>query len=113
MARTPKRLIEGSQLTTTTATYYTAPPNQSAIIRRVTLVNTTGTARTVNLYLVPDGDSAGAANQIMSARTISANESYSEPDVEGHVLGAGGTIQADADSGSAVTIIASGVEVST
>lgn len=111
MARTPKRIIAGAQLTTSTAIYYTAPTNQSCVIRRVSFTNTTGTAATVDLYLVASGGTAGASNQIVVDKVISPGETWSCPDVEGQVLAPGGTIQAQSDTNSAITIIGSGTEV--
>jgi len=114
-ASTPTRLISGAlgQLTASTATYYTTPVNKRTIISRLVLCNTTGTARTVDLYLVPSGGSATAANQILTAEPVAASTSYIVSEAERQVLESGGTIQASADAASAVTIIGSGSEVVT
>lgn len=111
MATSFKRMVPGSQLTNAAATYYTVSANTKAIIKRLSFCNTTANNRTVTAYLITSGGSAGATNTLVSARTIAAGETWSCPDAEGQVLEAGGFIQALADANSAITIIASGVEV--
>ena len=109
MAVTPKRLISGSQLTTSAATYYTASAVK-ARIDNLTLTNTTGAAATATVHLVPSGGSAGVTNCILSARSIAAGESYPVPGAIAQWLDIGGTIQALSSTGAAITIVASGVE---
>lgn len=111
MQQFAKRLVDGSQLTTSAATYYTAPANTSTIIRQATLTNTSGTAQTATVHLVPSGGSATASNMILSARSIAPGESYPVYSAQGQVLAGGGTIQALASAGSAISLVASGVEV--
>lgn len=105
---TPKRLISGSQLTGAAATYYTAPTLTKAIIKRLTLCNTTAGAVACTVYLVPSGGTAGATNTISSAKSVAAGETWLCSAAEGMALEAGGFIQA---LGLNVTIMASGVEV--
>lgn len=111
MARTAKRLVAGSQLTTSAATYYTAPALTQTIIRKLTFCNTTGGAVTVTAYLVTSAGSASASNTITSAKSLAAGETWSSPDAEGQVLEAAGFIQALASAGTSITIIASGIEI--
>lgn len=107
MANTPKRLVEGSQLTAAAATYYTTPANARAIIRRMVLHNSTAAPVACAVHLVASGDSAGVENRV-AAPTLAAGESRTVTEAEGQVLEAEGTIQA---SGLDVTLVASGVEV--
>lgn len=109
----PKRLVSGSQLTASLATYYTTPANTRTIITKLTLTNTTGTPRTVDIHLIPSGGSATASNQVVDAYLVPANDQKVVYEAVGHVLEAGGFLQAVADAATAVTIIASGVEVVT
>lgn len=108
--RLPKQLSAGAQLTTSVATYYTVPANTITTISACTLTNSTGTARTVTMYLVPNGGSAGVTNIILSARTIAAGESYNVSAAIGQTIPAGATIQALADANTALTLVASGYE---
>lgn len=101
----PRRLIEGSQLTGSAATYYTAPANTKVRLRKVTLCNTTGGAVLVTVYLIPSGGSATAANTLWSAKSMASGETRECYEASGHVLEAGDFIQA---LGLNVTIAASG-----
>ena len=108
MAQTPKRIISGSQLTGSAATYYTAPANTSTVIKKLVLINTTAGAVACTIYLIPSGGSAGATNTLTISRSIGINETWSCPDAENMVLPTGGFIQA---LGLNVTIMASGIEI--
>lgn len=108
MTTTAKRLVSGSQLTGSAATYYTAPSLTRARIQSASLVNTTGGAVACTVHLVPSGGTADATNTIISARTVADDETYPCPDLINHVIEAGGTIQA---LGLNVTLVVSGVEI--
>ena len=107
----PKRLVEGSQLGTGVATFYTAPANTRTRILLVTVTNTTGTAQTVTLHLVAPGGSASASNMVTSARNVAAGQSVVLYEAA-HNLESAGSIQALASAGTALTLMASGVEFS-
>jgi hypothetical protein len=111
VARTAKRIIDGAQLTTSAATYYTVGTGTSCILRRLTFTNTSAGAVTVTLYLVPSGGSAGDSTTLSKTKSLAAAESWSCPDAEGHVMAAGGTVQALASSATSITLIGSGTEV--
>lgn len=111
MAVTNKPLIEGTQLTTSVATYYSAPENTSAIIKKLTITNTSGSAVTVTLYLVPSGGTASAANEITSAIPVSAGKAYEAYEMEGHALAPDDSIQALAGAATSLNIRCSGVEI--
>ena len=113
MQRLPKRLVDGSQLTASAATYYTVPANTLTTVSACTLTNTTGGAITATLYLVPNGGSAGVTNCILSARTIAAGESFNVGSAIGQTLAAGGTLQGLAGSATSITLVASGYESTT
>lgn len=108
---TPKRLIEGAQLTLAAATYYTAPANGKALLKKLTLTNTSAAAVTVTLHLVAAGGAAGVQNMLLKARSIAAGATYDCTEAVNHILEAGGTIQALASAATAVTIMASGCEI--
>ncbi|HNC83780.1 MAG TPA: hypothetical protein PK999_12090 [Nitrospira sp.] len=109
MSTRPKRLIAGSQLTTSAATYYTAT-GLKARIDNLTLTNTTAGAVTATVHLVPNGGSASASNCILSAKSINAGDSYVVPGAIAQWLEDGGTIQALASANTSIGIVASGVE---
>lgn len=111
MAFLPKRLVDGSQLDTTIATYYTAT-NVRARIDAIVLTNTTAGAETVTLHIVPSGGTADDTNCVLSAKSIAAGASYVPPGAIGQWLEDGGTLQALASAVTAITLVASGVEYS-
>lgn len=109
MAIRPKRLVSGSQLTGSAATYYTAT-NVSARIDNCVLTNTTSGAVTATLHLVPSGGSASASNMILDAYSIAAHTSYVPPGIIGQWIESGGTLQALASAATSITMVVSGVE---
>lgn len=111
MATTNRRIIAGSQLTTSAATYYTAPAGTRCVVKRLTLTNTSAGVATVTIYLVPSGGSASDANTITDTRALAAGETWDCASAEGHVVEAGGLVQALASAATSVTIIGSGVEI--
>lgn len=111
MAVTAKRLVSGSQLTTGAATYYTAATSTKGVIKSAVLTNTSANTVTATMHLVPSAGTADATNQIISAKAIAAGESYTCPEAVNQVLEAGGTIQALASSGAAITLVVSGAEI--
>lgn len=111
MATKGKRLVGGSQLTTSAATCYTAPPNTKARIDAMVATNTSAVAVTVTVHLVSQGGSAADSNVILKAKNLAAGESYTVREALGQWLEAGDMIQALASAATAVTLVASGVEV--
>lgn len=110
MQRIPKRLVEGSQLTTGAEAYYTVPVNTSTTIAAATITNTSAGAVTATVYLVPAAGLPTASNTVLAARVIAAGESYNIGSVIAQTLHAGATIQALASVGAAVNLVASGYE---
>ena len=110
MQRLPKRLVDGSLLTTSAAAYFTAGANVLVTISACTVTNTTAGALTAPVYLVPSGGSATAANCILSAKTLAAGESLNVGSAIGQTLAAGGMLQALASAGAGVSLVASGYE---
>lgn len=108
--RLPKQLCAGVQMGTAAAAVYAVPANTITTISAATLTNTTGTARTATLYLVPPGGTAGAANVILSGRVIAPGESYNVAQAIGQTIPAGASVQALSDAASAVTLVMSGYE---
>lgn len=109
MGTTPKRLVSGSQLTNSAATYYTAT-NCKTRIDAMTILNNTAGAITVDLHLVPSGGTADATNQILDDYSIAAKTAYVVLPAIGHWLEDGGTIQALASANTSLTMVASGIE---
>ena len=101
----PPKQAEAAQTTQCTAV------NCKTIIDKFTVTNTTATAVTFAANLVPYGGTAGDANLIIKPRTIAAGECYCCPELVGHSLESGGMISTLAGTASALTICASGREI--
>ncbi len=110
MTTTITRGVAGSLLTNSVATYYTCPTNQRAKINQATVYNTSANARTVTVYIVPTGGSAGDASKVIPTMTVGAGETIPLYELLGHYLTAGDTIQALSDAASAVGFMASLIE---
>jgi hypothetical protein len=112
MQRLPKQLVGNTQLTTSAVTYYTAGTNITTTIAAATVNNTSGTARTVTVHIIPSGGSATNSNQIISALVIPAAGAAPTtlPGLVGQVIAPGGFIQMLAEAATAITPLISGYE---
>lgn len=78
------------------------------VLTAAALINTTAAAVAASVYLVPSGGNAGAANCLISARTIAPGETYFCPELINQGLRAGGTVQA---SGAGLTMRFAGRDI--
>jgi len=101
----PAKTAENSQTTQYTATGVTA------IIDKVTATNYSASAATISVNLVTAAGSASNANLIVTTQTLQASETYTFPELVGHVLAPSGFISTIAGTASAINIRASGREV--
>ena len=102
----PAKIAESSQ-----TTQYSAS-GVSAIIDKFTATNYSGSAATLSVNLVTSFDNAGNQNLIVKAKTLLPSETYTFPELVGHVIAPGGSISTIAGTGSAINIRASGREIS-
>ena len=102
----PAKIAENTQVTQYTAT------NVSAIIDKFTATNYSASAATISINLVTQFDSSGNQNLIIKAKTLLPSETYTVPELVGHVLQPGGFISTIAGTASAINIRSSGREVS-
>ena len=102
----PAKIAENTQTTQYTAT------NVSTIIDKFTATNYSASAATISVNLVTQFDSAGNQNLIIKAKTLLPSETYTFPELVGHVLQPGGFISTIAGTASAINIRSSGREVS-
>lgn len=101
--RSEKRLGGPTQLGTTTTTIVTAAANYSNVIKQIIICNTDTVDHTVTLSI---GTSATAANRLMSALPIGANDIMVFDTAL--VLTTGETLQGLADTASVVNVTAVG-----
>ena len=112
MQRLPKVLVSNVQLTTSAVTYYTAGTNVTTTIAAATVNNTSGTARTLTVHVIPSGGSATNSNQIVSALVIPAAGAAPTtlPGLVGQILPPGAFIQMLAEAATCITPLVSGYE---
>ena len=111
MAVNVKVLIPAKIAENTQVTQYTAQ-NVSAIIDKFTATNYSAAAATISINLVTQFDSSGNQNLIIKAKTLLPSETYTFPELVGHVLQSAGFISTIAGTASAINIRSSGREVS-
>lgn len=110
MTVTVKVLIPAKQAENIQTTQYTASLCKT-IIDKFTVTNTSAATATISVNLVTSGGSPGASNLIVDARAIAVDETYTFPELVGQTLEAGGFISTIASAASALTIRASGREI--
>lgn len=110
MAVTVKQLIGSKQVEAAQTTQYTAT-NAISIIDKFTATNTGLANQTLSVNLVTSGGTAGVANLIVDARIIAPGETYTFPELVGHVLATGSFISTLSSTGTDLTIRASGREI--
>jgi hypothetical protein len=102
----PAKTAEGTQ-----TTQYTSA-GVKTIIDKFTATNYSASAATISVNLVNAGDTTGNQNLIVKTKTLQPSETYTFPEIVGHVLPVGGFISTIAGTVSAINIRASGREVS-
>lgn len=110
MAVTISNIIPAKTAEATQTTQYTAVGVQT-IIDKFTATNYSVSAATISVNLVSASGSTSNDNLIVKSKTLQANETYTFPELVGHVLPKGGFISTIAGTASAVNIRASGREV--
>lgn len=110
MTVTVKVLIPAKTAENTQTTQYTAA-GVNAIIDKFTATNYSAAAATISVNLVTASGSASNDNLIVKSKTLQASETYTFPELVGHVLSPSGFISTIAGTASAINIRASGREV--
>ena len=102
----PAKTAEDAQ-----TTQYTSNGVQT-IIDKFTATNYSATAATISVNLITATGSASDSNLIVKAKTLQASETYTFPELVGHVIPNNGFISTIAGTASAINIRASGRLVS-
>jgi hypothetical protein len=102
----PAKIAEATQTTQYTST------GVQTIIDKFTATNYSASAATISVNLVTASGSAGNDNLIVKAKTLQPSETYTFPELVGHVLGVSGFISTIAGTATAINIRASGRLVS-
>lgn len=104
---TPKQMYVGQPGTGDTLLY--TSPATGAIIKEITVTNTTGSAATITLG-IKSGAALAAANHFLTAVSVPANSEVTYP--LSQVLGNAETIRALQGTSTALTLHISGIEIS-
>lgn len=112
MAVNAKSLFVPLQAAAAETTQYTTPAGVRTILDKFTGTNTTAAPASLTVKLVQSGGAAGAANTIVSAKVLAPGECYTFPEIVGHVLNPGDFLSTLTATAAAITIRASGREVS-
>jgi len=103
-------LVPAQTANNTQSTVYTAT-GVYAIIDKFTATNYSATAATISVNLVNPGGTASNDDLIVKTKTLQAGETYTFPELVGHVLRPSGFISTLAGTASAINIRVSGREV--
>ena len=105
----PQQLVTATLLPNAVASQYTVPAQNKAVIQKLTVCNTdTTTSYAVTIYLVASGGSPGPTNMVKNTVVLAPYETMDVSEAVGHVLNAGDSIQAFADTASKVSMRISG-----
>jgi hypothetical protein len=110
MTVTVKNIIPRKQAENVQTTQYTAL-NCKAIIDKFTVTNTSGANVPFSVNLIAQGGVAGNQNLVVKTRSIAPSESYTCPELVGQSLESGGFISTLAGTATALTISATGREI--
>jgi hypothetical protein len=110
MTVTVKVLVPAQTASNSQSTVYTAT-GVTAIIDKFTATNYSAAAATISVNLLNPSGTAGNDNLIVKTKTLQASETYTFPELVGHVLAVGGIISTIAGTASAINIRVSGREV--
>ena len=102
----PAKIAEATQTTQYTST------GVQTIIDKFTATNYSATAATISVNLITAAGSAGDSNLIVKAKTLQPSETYTFPELVGHVLPNNGFISTIAGTATSINIRASGRLVS-
>lgn len=100
-------LVPAQTINNTQTTMYTAT-GVTAIIDKFTATNYSAAAATISVNLVTAGGTAGNNDLIVKTKTLQPSETYTFPELVGHVLNPGGFISTIAGTASAINIRVSG-----
>ena len=100
-------LVPAQTINNTQTTMYTAT-GVTAIIDKFTATNYSAAAATISVNLVTAGGTAGNNDLIVKTKTLQPSETYTFPELVGHVLNPGGFISTIAGTTSAINIRVSG-----
>jgi len=92
-------------------TLYTCPANTRVRIVAGTVTNDAAVAKWISFHRVPSGGAVGDANIIINSKVIGDKESYTLPEVVGHILEPGDIISSITETAATLTVHLSGIAI--
>lgn len=105
-----KPLFNAQQTAAAEVAIYVAPSATRTIVDKFTAYNSTVNPASLSIKIYQNGGAPAASNQIVQ-RALSPGETYTFPEVVGHVLNPGDTLSVLQSVANALTLRASGREV--
>lgn len=102
-------VLASAQLASGATTIYTVPGSKAAKIAKLVLTNTSGSAVSVSVSLVPSGGSVDTTHRVVSGYNLAAGDSTAVSELEGVWMGDGDFISVTAATASAVDVMLSGL----
>jgi vancomycin resistance protein YoaR len=102
----PSKIAENAQ-----TTQYTSPAGVTTIIDKFTATNYGASTATISINLVTASDTAGNQNLTVKTKSLTAGETYTFPEIVGHMIAANGFISTIASAASTINIRSSGRQV--
>jgi hypothetical protein len=106
-----KALVEAKSVEQVQTTQYVVAVT-ATIIDKMTATNYSSAARTISVNLVPAGQLPGDSNLIVKAKTLQPSETYTFPEIAGHVMNTGDYISTLGSLAASMNFRASGREIS-
>lgn len=103
----PSKIAENAQ-----TTQYTSPAGVTTIIDKFTATNYGAATATISINLVTASDTAGNQNLTIKTKALTAGETYTFPEIVGHMIASNGFISTIVSAASSINIRASGRQVS-
>jgi hypothetical protein len=103
----PAKNMENAQ-----TTQYVSPSSTTTIIDKFTATNFSSGMVNVSVNLGAVSEAAANSNLIVKTRTLQPGETYTFPEIVGHILPSGGYVSTLASAAAAVNLRASGREIS-
>lgn len=110
MTVVPKCIVNSQNANTTVATVYQAPTGINTIIDKFTATNTTSSAITILVYIIPGGTGFSSAMLIIDALSIAGNSTTDITELQNQILNTSDKLDVGA-SATGLTIRGSGREV--
>lgn len=107
MTVTVSALVASKVAENTQTTQYTST-NVRTIIDKFTATNYSAASASLSVNLVPSGGSTGDSNLTVKTKTLQPGETYTFPEIVGHILVSGDFISTLASAATSINIRVSG-----